>query len=99
VSYGVVSGGERSKSLVCDYGTVYASFVDADVEQFLDQAMNWADPCAELANGAACAGSVARRCSTPAEGERRVLEFDCQSLGLQCVARPDLSVGCAANPT
>jgi hypothetical protein len=84
VSYGVVSGGEQSRSQVCDYGTVYASF-PPDILQFLQAATAWVDPCADVPAVAMCEGDRVQRCSTPAEGERRLVSFDCQSLGLRCV--------------
>lgn len=94
VTYGVTSGGQSSNNMVCDYGTVYASFMAPEVLEFIEQATNWIDPCADLAANGVCDGNVARRCSTAAEGERRVLEFDCESLGLTCAVREPGGVGC-----
>ena len=93
VAYGVVSGGLSSRRLVCDYGAVYAGFND-DVLQFLDDAMHWVDPCGGLSSIGQCDGSVARRCSTLLEGQRRLLEFDCADVGLDCAAQADGSIGC-----
>ena len=94
VTYGVTSGGQTSSSMVCDYGTVYASFMAPEVLEFVEEARSWIDPCANLAASGVCEGDVARRCSTAAEGDRRVLTFDCKSLGLACAVKEPGGVGC-----
>lgn len=94
VTYGVTSGGKRSDTLVCDYGTVYASFMAPEVLEFVEEAKSWVDPCADLAATGVCEEGVARRCSTAAEGERRILEFDCKNLGLACAVKDPGGVGC-----
>lgn len=75
---------------------MYASFKDPEIRAFVDQALSWSDPCAELGGRASCEGSVARRCSAVNESLRRVVDFDCQSLGLACDLRADGSAGCGA---
>jgi hypothetical protein len=93
VGYGVVSGGSGSRTQICDHGVVYAAF-DSAIVDFLNQAKGWADPCKGLVFKGECSGSVARRCSTLAEGERRKLAFDCANVGSSCEPQPDGSVGC-----
>lgn len=88
VAYGVVSGGVGSDVLVCDHGAIYARFVP-EVMTFLEQAKQWQDPCAALPEIGECAGERARRCSTLAEGRRRVIEADCATLGLHCKNGPE----------
>jgi hypothetical protein len=97
VTYGVVSGGASSTQLVCDYGTIYASF-GTEVSEFLEHAMQWTDPCAGLSVQGVCDGPVARRCSARNEGPRRLLEFNCDDLDLRCSVQADARVGCAAAP-
>jgi len=84
IAYGVASGGVPSEDLICDHGAIYASF-PPDVTAFLQQAVTWTDPCDELPARGQCDGTKARRCSTPAEGARRVVEVDCANAGLRCV--------------
>jgi hypothetical protein len=83
VSYGVVSGGIGSSDLVCDMGTVYATFGPSTLA-FIDQARQWADPCGELDTQGTCDGNVARRCTNVAEGRRRMVDFDCGLVGMTC---------------
>lgn len=94
VTYGVTSGGKSSRDQLCDFGSVYATFMHEEVMEFVERAKSWTDPCAELPSRGVCDGSIARRCSTPAEGQRRLLAFDCQSLGLGCAVADDGTVGC-----
>jgi hypothetical protein len=65
-------------------GSLYARFTP-EVLTFLEQAVLWQDPCQSLPARGECAGEHARRCSTLAEGKRRVVEVDCSTLGLRCV--------------
>lgn len=84
IAYGVASGGASSDDLICDHGAVFASF-PPEVTTFLQQASTWVDPCDKLPARGQCEGTRARRCSTPAEGTRRVIELDCATAGLRCV--------------
>jgi hypothetical protein len=83
VSYGVVSGGISSRDSACDMGTVYASFGPESLA-FIEQAKTWVDPCGDMSSTGMCDGEVARRCTTVNEGRRRVVDFDCSLLGLEC---------------
>jgi hypothetical protein len=83
-AYGVASGGVSSDDAICDHGAIYAS-LDPEVTTFLQQAASWVDPCDKLPMRGACEGTRARRCSTAAEGTRRVVEVDCANAGLRCV--------------
>lgn len=84
VVYGVTSGGAPSDTLICDHGAIYASF-GADVTTFLTQSLTWSDPCASITTVGSCDGEHAKRCSTAAEGTRRVIEVDCSVVGLHCI--------------
>jgi hypothetical protein len=79
----VVSGGLGTNDLICDLGTVYATF-GPEVSQFLDQAKQWVDPCGDVETKGVCAGNVAKRCTNLAEGRRRIVEFDCGLVGMEC---------------
>jgi hypothetical protein len=83
VSYGVVSGGIGSRDLICDMGTVYATF-GPDTLAFIERAKQWQDPCGDLGTDGYCDENVARRCTNVAEGRRRMVEFDCGLLGMTC---------------
>ena len=83
VSYGVVSGGLGTNDLICDLGTVYASF-GPEVAAFLDKAKTWVDPCGDTDTKGVCDGNVAKRCTNIVEGRRRVVEFDCGLVGMEC---------------
>jgi hypothetical protein len=83
VSFGVVSGGIGSRDLICDLGTVYATF-GAGVLEFLQTARQWVDPCGDMDSHGACDGNTAVRCTNLAEGRRRVVSFDCGSLEMTC---------------
>ena len=83
VSFGVVSGGLGTRDLICDLGTVYATF-GPGVLEFLQTARTWTDPCGDLDSHGACDGDVARRCTNLAEGRRRIVDFDCSLLGMTC---------------
>jgi hypothetical protein len=93
VAYGVVSGGVSSAALRCDHGAVYARFTP-EVMSFLEQSLLWQDPCRDLPAAGQCAGETARRCSTLAEGKRRVVEMNCATVGLRCNEDPDAGVSC-----
>jgi hypothetical protein len=82
-AYGVVSGGIGSRDLICDVGAVYASF-GPEVATFIDNAKTWVDPCGDQTSAGFCDGSIARRCTNTLEGRRRMVEFDCASLALEC---------------
>jgi hypothetical protein len=84
IAYGVASGGVSSDDLICDHGAIFASF-PPEVTSFLQQSTSWVDPCDKLPARGQCDGTTARRCSTSAEGTRRVVELDCANAGLRCV--------------
>lgn len=93
VIYGVTSGGLGSSDLVCDNGAVYATF-GPGVYEFLLASRRYVDPCGGLSYAGTCDGSVARRCTNPAEGPRRLAEFDCALVGEVCAVQPTGEVGC-----
>lgn len=82
VLYGVASDVSGAVAGAC--GSVYASFADWKARAFLEEARAWTDPCASLAARPVCAGEVARRCSAPGQGARRILEQDCAEHGMVC---------------
>lgn len=88
-TYGVVSGGLYSARSVCDYGSVFAVFGPETLE-FLDDAREWEDPCAEVSVLGECQGQRALRCQTSLLDEvRRPLQRDCAAAGLTCFLGPN----------
>jgi len=77
----------------CDKGAVYSS-ITTETKAFIDAAAQWSDPCAGLTTLGKCVGSNATRCSTSAEGKRRVVKFDCSLLNQVCVAPGNTEVAC-----
>jgi hypothetical protein len=94
VAYGVVSGGLGSNQLICDFGGVDATF-GPDVYPFLQSSKEWVDPCAGLPIAGVCDDTIAKRCTSPVEGPRRPIEFDCSMLGQICATQPDGTAGCS----
>ncbi len=93
-AYGVVSGGMGSSSLVCDFGGVDAVF-GPDVKTFLTAAAKWVDPCKGLSVEGVCSGTTVKRCTSPNEGPRRLVTFNCKSIGQTCAIQPDGTAGCS----
>ena len=83
VAYAVVSQATSSDGVACDVGAVYSQFTP-EVLSFIQQAQAWQDPCANVSPVAVCNGDKVRRCSSLEEGERRVIEMDCATLGMHC---------------
>jgi len=94
VAYGVVSAGIGSNQLICDYGGVDAVF-GPDVKTFLSAAQKWVDPCKGVSVEGKCSGNTAQRCTSPLEGPRRLVKFNCGSLGQVCAIQPDGTAGCS----
>jgi hypothetical protein len=94
VAYGVISGGIGSNQLVCDYGGVDAVF-GPDVTSFLKGAQKWVDPCKGASVTGKCSGKSAVRCTSPLEGPRRLVKFNCGSLGQVCAIQADGTAGCS----
>lgn len=94
VAYGVISGGIGSSQLVCDYGGVDAVF-GPDVMTFMTAAQKWVDPCKGVSVEGVCSGTTAKRCTSPIEGPRRLVKFNCGSLGQVCAIQPDGTAGCS----
>lgn len=93
-AYAVVSGGLGSNSLMCDFGGVDAIF-GPDVKSFLNTAIKWVDPCKGLSVEGICSGATAKRCTSPNEGPRRLVSFNCKSIGQACAIQPDGTAGCS----
>jgi hypothetical protein len=94
VAYGVISAGIGSNQLVCDYGGIDAVF-GSDVRAFLSAAQKWVDPCKGVSVEGTCSGKTAQRCTSPLEGPRRLVKFNCGSLGQVCAIQPDGTAGCS----
>ncbi|HET7543627.1 MAG TPA: trypsin-like serine protease [Polyangiaceae bacterium] len=77
----------------CDKGGVYAG-IDTATQAFIDEAAQWVDPCAGFTGYGKCVGTTATRCSTVAEGKRRMVKFDCSLLNQVCVAPGISEVAC-----
>lgn len=97
VVYGVASTAIGSREQVCDYGAIYATF-GPGVDEFVRASRRYVDPCRGLSYTGICEGNVARRCTNPAEGERRLVELDCATLGEVCAIQPSGEVGCGGEP-
>ena len=89
-----MSGGIYSRDLVCDFGAVYASFGPETVA-FLEAARNWVDPCGGVTAKGSCDGDNATRCTTLAEGKRRLTVTDCSLFGQTCAVASDGTATCA----
>jgi hypothetical protein len=77
----------------CDKGAIYSG-ITTETKAFVDAAAQWQDPCAGLTTLGKCVGTSATRCSTNAEGKRRVVKFDCSLLNQVCVAPGNTEVAC-----
>jgi hypothetical protein len=83
----------RSLQSICDFGSVYATF-GPDTLALIDETSAWKDPCDGLSALGHCEGTIARRCTAPDEGPRRMIVSDCASLGQTCVEVAQTSVRC-----
>ncbi|MFO7180783.1 MAG: trypsin-like serine protease [Pseudomonadota bacterium] len=91
---GVASGTLNSNRVICDLASIHATF-GPGVLEFVNAARRWKDPCEGLSVEGQCKGTVARRCTAPDEGPRRLVELDCSLLGQVCAQQPDGTVGCS----
>ncbi len=83
-TYGVVSGGFSSLRSVCDFGTVFSTF-GTEAFTFLEQAVEWEDPCGDVPSKGVCDGNTAISCTTNVlEGVREISEQDCEDTDEQC---------------
>jgi hypothetical protein len=78
----------------CQRGAVYTRLTP-ELRDFVAEALRWRDPCEGVSRLGQCAGSVAVRCTDRAEGERRVVRFDCSLLAQTCVSPPGSEVTCS----
>lgn len=84
-SYGVISGGPRSASSLCDFGTIYATFGPETLE-FVRAARSWQDPCGEIDERGVCEGDSVVRCvSNFTAGVRRLEGEDCSAFSRRCL--------------
>ncbi|HTV20272.1 MAG TPA: trypsin-like serine protease [Polyangiaceae bacterium] len=92
-TYGVVSGGLSSLRSVCDFGTVFSTF-GPETFAFIQDSLDWVDPCGDVTAAGSCDGSVAVTCETSFIGNiRRLNQVDCAERGLACVSS-ELGTGC-----
>jgi hypothetical protein len=94
--YAVVESGVGSLQLPCDYGALYTAFA-SPVQEFIEHAMSWVDPCGGASSIAICKADVASRCTNMSEGTRRMVEYDCGKVGLHCQTQIGGIVGCGDN--
>jgi hypothetical protein len=96
-TYGVVSGGLSSLRSVCDFGTVFSTF-GPETFAFIEDSLDWVDPCGDVSASGSCEGNVAVTCETNFIGNiRRRVEADCSAEGLACVSS-DAGTGCGTVP-
>ena len=96
--YGTTSAGYPSPRQICDFGALYMTFGPA-VQSFIEAAKTWQDPCADHPTFAGvCDGAVAKRCTSPVEGKRRRVDFDCSLIGQTCSIQLDGTAGCGDDP-
>jgi hypothetical protein len=96
-TYGVVSGGLSSLRSVCDFGTVFSTF-GPETFAFIEESLDWVDPCGDVGAAGRCDGSVALTCETNFIGNiRRLIEVDCAAQGLECVSA-EAGTGCGSIP-
>lgn len=93
--YGVASGGVPSTELICDGGSVYATF-GTETLAMLERARGWTDPCEGISALGRCDGDVARHCTSVGEGARRLVVTDCASLAQSCAMDATRGVVCSA---
>lgn len=94
-TYGVVSGGLSSLRSACDFGSVFATF-GPQTFAFIEQSLDWVDPCGAVTAAGACEGDVAVTCETNFVGNiRRRVEVDCAAQGLPCVTS-EQATGCGS---
>jgi hypothetical protein len=83
-TYGVVSGGFNSLRSVCDFGTVFSTF-GPEALAFVQEGLQWEDPCGDVPTSGICDGNIATTCTTDVlEGIREVDTQDCEATGEQC---------------
>lgn len=80
--------------LPCEKGAIYTA-ITSSTKSFIDSAAQWKDPCTNTTQNGKCVGNVATRCSTPAEGKRRLVKLDCSLLNQVCVASSNAEVTCS----
>jgi hypothetical protein len=91
--YGNVTNGLGSSRLICDYGAVAAVFGPV-TKSYLEESLNWVDPCVGVSSKGYCDGDLAVRCTARGEGTRRVTETDCSLLDQTCGVDETGSVAC-----
>lgn len=91
--FGTVTSGFPSNRLLCDFGAVFAVFGPA-TQTFLQNALQWVDPCEGVSVKGYCSGDLAIRCTDRSEGTRRLSETDCGLLGQTCGLDEDGAAAC-----
>jgi hypothetical protein len=97
-TYGVVSGGLGSLRSACDFGSVFSTF-GPQTFAFIEESLDWVDPCGTVTAAGGCDGDVAVSCETNFIGNiRRLVEVDCAEQGLACVTS-EQATGCGSLPS
>ncbi len=91
--FGNITNGFGSSLLVCDFGVVAAIFGPLTLS-YLEESLQWVDPCANVTAQGHCSGDLAIRCTNRLEGERRLSETDCGLLGQTCGVDETGAVAC-----
>jgi len=96
-TFGVVSGGLSSLRSVCDFGTVFSTF-GPETFAFIEDSLDWVDPCGDVSPSGTCDDNVAVTCETNFVGNiRRLVQVDCTEQGLACVSS-EAGTGCGSVP-
>lgn len=91
--FGNITNGFGSSRLICDYGAVAAIFGPLTLA-YLDETLQWVDPCEGVTVKGYCSGDLAIRCTDRLEGERRLSETDCGLLAQTCGLDETGTVAC-----
>jgi hypothetical protein len=87
--YGVASAVVQTTEMICDWGSVHATFGPAALD-LIDRGL----ACKTVGVEATCAGDVVQRCAPPVEGGWKVVKTNCATLGLVCGEGADGAATC-----
>jgi hypothetical protein len=91
--FGNITNGFGSSRLICDYGVVAAIFGPLTLT-YLEESLQWVDPCEGVTVKGYCDGDLAIRCTDRLEGERRLSETDCGLIDQTCGLDETGTVAC-----
>lgn len=98
VAYGVASGTLTSLGMLCEHGTIYATF-GGEAMALLNDAQRWTNACKSTSSAGTCEGTRATRCTRHGEGERRVITTDCATFGQTCALDHHGEASCVSTPS